>query len=122
MTFAAPNTPGSKVQLQSRYGNYIGGEWVEPKRGQYFENTSPVNGKVFAEIPRSTSEDIDRALDAAHKAAPAWGKTSPAERAIQPSGGFPALLGYRTGGNPVWTVQRQRSFAGWKDTAKPGPP
>jgi aldehyde dehydrogenase len=81
MTFAAPNTPGSKVQLQSRYGNYIGGEWVEPKRGQYFENTSPVNGKVFAEIPRSTSEDIDRALDAAHKAAPAWGKTSPAARA-----------------------------------------
>ncbi|MGO1872492.1 MAG: acetaldehyde dehydrogenase ExaC, partial [Halomonas sp.] len=57
-----------------------GGEFVAPVKGQYFDNISPVNGKVFCEIPRSTAEDIDKALDAAHKAAPAWGKTSAQER------------------------------------------
>ncbi len=82
MVYAAPNTPGSKLNYQSRYGNFIGGEWVEPRKGQYFENTSPVNGRPYTEIPRSTAEDIELALDAAHKAAPAWGKTSPAARAI----------------------------------------
>ncbi|MFO0727871.1 MAG: aldehyde dehydrogenase [Myxococcota bacterium] len=82
MVYSAPNTKDAKVSFQSRYGNYIGGQWVEPKKGQYFQNPSPVNGKVFTEIPRSTAEDIERALDAAHQAAPAWGKTSAAARAI----------------------------------------
>jgi len=53
---------------------------VPPVKGQYFENPSPVNGKVFCEVARSTAEDIELALDAAHAAAPAWGRTSPADR------------------------------------------
>ncbi len=76
MIYAAPNQTDSKVDYKTRYGNFIGGDWVPPVKGQYFENKSPVNGKVFCEIPRSTAEDIELALDAAHKAKDAWGKTS----------------------------------------------
>jgi aldehyde dehydrogenase len=54
---------------------------VAPVNGQYFTNTSPVNGKAIAEFPRSTAADIDKALDAAHAAADAWGKTSAQDRA-----------------------------------------
>ena len=79
--YIAPNQPGSKVTFKARYGNYIDGQWVAPKKEQYFENVSPVNGKPFCEIPRSTSEDIDLALDAAHRAKSQWGRTSVAERA-----------------------------------------
>ncbi|MGP9533577.1 MULTISPECIES: acetaldehyde dehydrogenase ExaC [unclassified Halomonas] len=80
MIYANPDDTGSVVSFEKRYGNYIGGEFVAPVKGQYFDNISPVNGHVFCEIPRSTAEDIDKALDAAHKAAPAWGKTSVQER------------------------------------------
>ncbi|WP_313713914.1 aldehyde dehydrogenase family protein [Pseudomonas sp.] len=80
MRYAHPGTEGSKVSFKSRYGNYIGGEFVAPVKGQYFENTSPVNGKLIAEFPRSTAEDIDKALDAAHAAADAWGRTSVQDR------------------------------------------
>ncbi len=76
MIYAAPNFADSKVDFKARYGNFIGGEWVAPANGQYFENISPVNGWVFCEIPRSTEEDIELALDAAHQAKKAWGKTS----------------------------------------------
>jgi aldehyde dehydrogenase len=79
--YEAPGQSGSKIQYASRYGNYIGGEFVPPTRGQYFENITPVTGKPFCEIPRSTHEDIDKALDAAHKAKAAWGKTSVTSRA-----------------------------------------
>ncbi|WP_104177630.1 aldehyde dehydrogenase family protein [Cryobacterium sp. Y50] len=79
--YAVPGTPGSKVTFKSRYENWIGGEWVAPVKGQYFENITPVTGKPFAEVARGTAKDIELALDAAHKVAPAWGKTSPAERA-----------------------------------------
>lgn len=79
--YAVPGTPGSKVTFKSRYENWIGGEWVAPVKGQYFEDITPVTGKPFAEVARGTAEDIELALDAAHKAAPAWGKTSAAERA-----------------------------------------
>ncbi len=79
--YIAPNLPGSKATFKSRYGNYIGGEWVAPKKEQYFENISPVNGKPFCEVPRSTAEDIELALDAAHKAKIGWGKTSVTDRA-----------------------------------------
>jgi aldehyde dehydrogenase len=68
-------------KLDSRYQNFIGGEWTEPCSGNYFENPSPVNGRSFCEVPRSTAADIELALDAAHKAAPQWGRTAPAERA-----------------------------------------
>jgi aldehyde dehydrogenase len=68
-------------KLDSRYQNFIGGEWTEPRSGNYFENPSPVNGQTFCEVPRSGADDIDLALDAAHNAAPAWGRAAPAERA-----------------------------------------
>ncbi len=80
--FARPGQPGSPVTYASRYDNIIGGEYVAPVKGQYFENPSPVTGQVFTEIARSTAEDVELALDAAHKAAPAWGKTSAADRAV----------------------------------------
>lgn len=80
--FARPGTADAAMSFESRYDNWIGNEWVPPVKGQYFENPTPVTGQNFCEIARSTSEDIDLALDAAHKAAPAWGKTSPAERAV----------------------------------------
>jgi aldehyde dehydrogenase len=80
--YAAPNTTGAKFNFKSRYGNYINGEWKEPVKGRYFENPSPVNGRPFCEIPRSSAEDIERALDAAHAAKGAWGRTSLAERSL----------------------------------------
>ncbi len=70
-----------QVAIRSKYDNYIGGEWVAPVKGQYFDNPSPVTGKTVCQIARGTAEDIELALDAAHKAKDAWGKTSPAERA-----------------------------------------
>ncbi|WP_068400329.1 acetaldehyde dehydrogenase ExaC [Kribbia dieselivorans] len=80
--YAAPGSPDSLVQVQPRYGHFIGGNWVDPKKGQWFENISPVNGKPFTEIARGTAEDIEAALDAAHAAAPAWGRASLAERSL----------------------------------------
>jgi aldehyde dehydrogenase len=79
--YAAPGQSGSIVPVQDRYGNYIGGEFVPPAKGQYFENISPVNGRPFTEVARSTAEDVELALDAAHGAKRAWGRTSPTERA-----------------------------------------
>ena len=81
MIYTTPNQPGSKVTFKSRYENFVGGKWVPPVKGMYFENPSPVNGQTFCEVPRSTAEDIEKALDAAHAAAPKWGKTAPARRA-----------------------------------------
>ncbi|MFQ6331092.1 MULTISPECIES: aldehyde dehydrogenase [unclassified Nocardia] len=80
--FARPGTPDAAMSFQARYDNWIGGEWVAPVKGQYFENPTPVTGQPFCEVARGTAEDIELALDAAHAAAPAWGKTSVAERAI----------------------------------------
>ncbi|MCQ4208777.1 MULTISPECIES: acetaldehyde dehydrogenase ExaC [Streptomyces] len=79
--YAAPGTQGSVVSYQARYDHFIGGEYVPPALGKYFENPSPVNGQPFTEIARGTAEDVERALDAAHAAAPAWGRTSPGARA-----------------------------------------
>lgn len=81
MIYDKPGSPGAKVTFKSRYENFIGGEWIAPKKGNYFEDISPVDGKPFCEIPRSTSEDIELALDAAHAAKRSWGATSPTERA-----------------------------------------
>jgi len=78
--YAAPGQPGSLVTYAGRYDNWIGGERVAPVKGQYFENVSPVTGQPFCEIARGTAEDIELALDAAHAAAPAWGRTSITER------------------------------------------
>ncbi|RYP87195.1 aldehyde dehydrogenase [Nocardioides guangzhouensis] len=79
-TYAAPGRDGSAIEVKSRYGHFVGGEWVDPVKGAYFENISPVNGKPFTEIARGTAEDIEAALDAAHAAADSWGRTSPTER------------------------------------------
>ncbi|GAP34979.1 aldehyde dehydrogenase [Piscinibacter sakaiensis] len=81
MDMLEPGKFGTPVAFKKRYGNYIGGEWVAPSGNQYFENVTPVTGRAFCEIPRSTAEDIERALDAAHRAKDAWGRSSPAERA-----------------------------------------
>jgi aldehyde dehydrogenase len=70
-----------QIALRSHYDNWIGGKWVAPVRGQTFDNVSPVNGRVVSTHARSTAEDIELALDAAHAAKDAWGRTSPAERA-----------------------------------------
>ncbi|OBZ10245.1 MULTISPECIES: aldehyde dehydrogenase [Bacillales] len=82
MIYAQPGQNGSKVTFKKRYENFIGGQWTAPVQGQYFDNPSPVNNRVFCEVPRSTSEDIELALDAAHAAKEAWGRTSVAERAV----------------------------------------
>lgn len=67
-------------QFKEKYGNYIGGKFVEPVNGKYFDNITPVNGKVLCKIPRSDEADINLALDAAHAAAKAWGETTVTER------------------------------------------
>lgn len=72
---------GAKMPFKKRYENFIGGQWVTPASGEYFGNISPVTGQVICEVPRSNAEDVERALDAAHAAKHAWGRTSPAERA-----------------------------------------
>jgi aldehyde dehydrogenase len=81
MVFANPGTPDALVTFDPRYDNYIGGKWVPPVKGKYFENVSPVTGEVYTEVARSTAEDVELALDAAHHAREAWGKTSATERA-----------------------------------------
>lgn len=80
MRYANPNTEGSIVTFKERYDNFIGGEYRPPVNGKYFENVSPVTGKVFCEIARSTKEDVQAAIDAANAAKDAWGKTSVTER------------------------------------------
>ena len=79
--FVAPGQLGSLVDVKARYGNFIGGTWVPPVNGEYMANVSPVNGKVFCEVARSSSEDVELALDAAHAAKDAWGESSLTERA-----------------------------------------
>ncbi|WP_039797667.1 acetaldehyde dehydrogenase ExaC [Nocardia araoensis] len=81
MSYAKPGTEGSVVEFAARYDNFIGGEWTAPVEGRYFENPSPVDGQTFCEVARSSAADIDLALDAAHRAADAWGATSTTERA-----------------------------------------
>lgn len=80
MRYIDPNQPGSKVQFKAQYENFIGGEWVAPVKGEYFDNISPVDGKVFTKVPRSSAEDIELALDAAHKAKISWNKASATTR------------------------------------------
>jgi aldehyde dehydrogenase len=78
--YIAPGRPGSLVKVKARYENFIGGKWVAPVRGQYMANVSPVNGKPFCEVAKSTAEDVELALDAAHRAKDGWGETSLTER------------------------------------------
>ncbi|HLC16172.1 MAG TPA: aldehyde dehydrogenase family protein, partial [Thermodesulfovibrionia bacterium] len=80
MIYKEPNTAGSKVHFKERYDNFIGGKWVAPLGGEYFDNPSPINGKAFTKVARSKKEDVELALDEAHKARQAWGNTSVTER------------------------------------------
>ena len=81
MQYAMPGSADALFTFNNRYENYIGGEWVAPLEGGYFDNISPVTGEAFCEVARSTPADLHKALDAAHGAADAWGKTSAVERA-----------------------------------------
>ncbi|MEG1680676.1 MAG: aldehyde dehydrogenase family protein, partial [Stenotrophomonas sp.] len=79
--YAAPGAAGAKVTYKSRYDNFIGGKFVPPVKGQYFDVITPITGKVYTQAARSTAEDVELALDAAHAAAEKWGKTDAASRA-----------------------------------------
>ncbi len=81
MQYAFPGQAGAKVQFKTHYDNFIGGKWVAPVKGQYFDVVTPVTGRPYTKAARSTAEDINLALDAAHAAADKWGRSSPAERA-----------------------------------------
>ena len=81
MLYAAPGTAGAKIAYQARYDNFIGGSWLAPVKGQYFDVITPINGRPYTQVARSTAEDIELALDAAHAAADKWGRTAPADRA-----------------------------------------
>jgi len=70
----------ASTPFKTRYGNFIGGQWLAPVLGKYLDNISPVNGQKLCEVPRSTSDDIELALDAAHAAKDTWGATSVTER------------------------------------------
>ena len=81
MIYAAPGAAGAKITYKAQYNNFIVGKWVAPVKGQYFDVITPISGKVYTQAARSTAEDIELALDAAHAIADAWGKTAPATRA-----------------------------------------
>ncbi|QHJ00691.1 aldehyde dehydrogenase family protein [Xylophilus rhododendri] len=81
MDMLEPGKFGTSVNFKKRYDNFIGGAWVAPVDGRYFENITPITGKPFCEIARSSAADVELALDAAHQAKAAWGSTSPTERA-----------------------------------------
>ena len=81
MIYANPNTPDAKAQFKPAYDNFINGKFVAPVKGQYFDVITPITGKPFTKAARSSAEDIELALDAAHAAADKWGATSAAERA-----------------------------------------
>ena len=79
--YAFPGQEGALLKFKPRYDHYIGGAWVPPTSGVYFDVVSPTNGAVFTQAARGDAADIDLALDAAHLAAEKWGKTSATERA-----------------------------------------
>jgi len=72
---------GIEFPYRQQYDNFIGGKWVAPVDGQYFDNLSPITGKPFCRVARSNAADVNLALDAAHTAQAAWAKTPPTERA-----------------------------------------
>ncbi|RYF48054.1 MAG: aldehyde dehydrogenase family protein, partial [Cytophagaceae bacterium] len=79
-TAEAPSKIMPRPMFKTQYENYIGGKWVPPVGGEYFNNESPVDGSLIAKMPRSKAADVDLAVDAAHKAFETWGKTSVTER------------------------------------------
>jgi aldehyde dehydrogenase len=80
MIFQNPTEQDAQYKVKSKYENFIGGQWVAPQEGNYFDNISPITGEKYSEVPRSTKADVDKAVEAAHKAQAEWGKKSLAER------------------------------------------
>ena len=80
MIYPAPGQAGAPLQFKAKYDNFINGQWTPPVKGAYYDNITPINGQAYCQAARSTAEDIELALDAAHAAADAWGKTSAGER------------------------------------------
>jgi aldehyde dehydrogenase len=80
MLYAAPGTAGAKIVFKAQYDNFIGGQWVAPVNGEYFNVITPISGQPYTKAARSGAADVELALDAAHAAADAWGKTSSTER------------------------------------------
>ncbi|HNG81279.1 MAG TPA: aldehyde dehydrogenase family protein, partial [Burkholderiaceae bacterium] len=80
MLYALPNTAGAKVAYKPKYDNFIGGQFVPPVKGEYFNVITPITGQAYTMAARSTAEDVELALDAAHAAADKWGKTDAATR------------------------------------------
>ncbi|MDP3745060.1 MAG: aldehyde dehydrogenase family protein [Methylotenera sp.] len=81
MIYAFPGQAGAKIQYKTHYDNFIGGKWVPPVKGVYLDVITPITGKVYTKAARSSAEDIELALDAAHAIADKWGRTAVAERA-----------------------------------------
>ena len=81
MLYALPGSADAKVQYKSKYDNFIGGKWVAPVKGEYFDVITPITGKPYTQAARSGAEDVELALDAAHAAADKFGRTPAAERA-----------------------------------------
>ncbi|UYZ61504.1 aldehyde dehydrogenase family protein [Hymenobacter weizhouensis] len=79
-TLEKPTTLVARPQFKSHYDNFIGGKWVAPVKGQYFDNPSPIDGQAFCKVARSTKEDIELALDAAHEAFKTWKHASATTR------------------------------------------
>ena len=80
MIFAMPGQAGAPVQYKAKYDNFIGGKWVAPIEGQYFDVITPISGRPYTQVARSGGADVELALDAAHAAADAWGRASYTER------------------------------------------
>ncbi len=80
--YAAPGSQGAVMAYRPRYDHFIGGRYLPPAEGRYFDDISPVTGKPFTEMARGTAKDVDAAVEAGWKAFPSWSRTSPAERAL----------------------------------------
>jgi aldehyde dehydrogenase len=76
--YVPPNQPGSVVSFPERYDNFIGGKWMPPVEGEYFDDITPVTGRPFVQAARSRAADIELALDAAHGAGETWGRATTA--------------------------------------------
>ena len=80
MIYSNPNEKNALLQFKAEYGNYIGGKWIGPVDGHFFDVVTPVNGSTYTKVPRSNAKDIELAVDAAHAAFPNWSRTSVTER------------------------------------------
>ena len=81
MIYTNPTEPNAQYKVKTQYENFINGQWQAPQQGNYFDNLSPITGEVYSQVPQSTKEDVDLAVQAAQQAQVEWGKKSPAERA-----------------------------------------